>query len=52
MPRRLRIEIPDGVYHIMNRGVLQNDAVRDDEAQTLRGRVFGFSELAGVEPDP
>ena len=30
MPRRLRIEMPGGVYHVTNRGVDRTNIVRDD----------------------
>lgn len=30
MPRRLRIVIPSGVYHVTNRGVDRSDIVRED----------------------
>ena len=40
MPRRLRIEMPDGVYHIMNRGVAKSDIVRNDQDRQDWFRLF------------
>ncbi len=40
MPRRLRIEMPDGVYHVLNRGVLKSDIVIDDEDRHEWFRLF------------
>ena len=31
MPRRLRIELPGGLYHVTNRGVDRMNIVRNDE---------------------
>lgn len=40
MPRRLRIEFPGGVYHVFNRGVLQQDIVRTDSDRQEWFRLF------------
>lgn len=40
MPRRLRIEIPGGVYHVTNRGVDRSDIVRDDHDRREWFRLF------------
>lgn len=45
MPRRLRIEIPGGVYHVMNRGVNRADIVRVDEERHEWFRFFCSASL-------
>jgi putative transposase len=40
MARRLRLDVPDGVYHVMNRGVLQSDIVVDDDDRRDWFRLF------------
>jgi len=34
MPRRLRIEYPGAIYHVINRGDRREDIFRDDEDRT------------------
>ena len=40
MPRRLRLEIANGVYHVTNRGVDRTDIVRDDDDRREWFRLF------------
>ena len=40
MARRLRLEIPGGVYHVTNRGVDRADIVRDDDDRREWFRLF------------
>ena len=40
MPRRLRIEMPGGVYHVTNRGVDRTNIVRDDTDREQWYRLF------------
>ena len=40
VPRRLGIEIPGGVDHVLNRGVDRADIVRDDEDRHEWFRLF------------
>src|SRR4051812_35961556 len=42
MPRRLRIEIADGVYLVTNRGVDRTDIVRDDQDRQEWFRLLGM----------
>ncbi|RLT12169.1 MAG: hypothetical protein DWI21_01270 [Planctomycetota bacterium] len=54
MSRCLRIEIPGGVDHVLNRGVDRADIVRDDEDRHEWFRLFNrvatrCDRVAGVE---
>jgi REP element-mobilizing transposase RayT len=41
MPRKLRIEYPGAIYHVMNRGDRREDIFRDDEDRKLFLRSLG-----------
>jgi REP element-mobilizing transposase RayT len=45
MPRRLRIEFDGAIYHVMSRGNLRQDIVRDDDD---RARLLDYLERAVV----
>jgi REP element-mobilizing transposase RayT len=34
MPRKLRLEYPGAIYHVMNRGNRREDIFRDDDADS------------------
>jgi REP element-mobilizing transposase RayT len=49
MSRKLRIEYPGAMYHIMNRGDQREDIFRDDEDRQRRGQtVDSLCRYAGL----
>ena len=44
MPRKLRLEYPVAIYHVMNRGNRREDIFRDDED---RRRFLGILKAPG-----
>src|SRR5436305_1548360 len=45
MPRRLRVEIAGGVYHVFNRGVEKRDIVKDDVDRKAWFQLFSRAAI-------
>jgi hypothetical protein len=49
MSRKLRIEYPGAMYHVMNRGDQREDIFRDDQDKTARS---SYPRWARLSPKP
>ena len=41
MPRKLRVEYPDAIYHLINRGDRLEEIIRDDADRTRFLEILG-----------